>query len=434
MHKSLARCAAAVVVAVAVAALSVAGTAQAAPSGPSLSAADGLPADLVAALQRDLQLTPQQYLDRAAAAQQVAGYARDVRRADPGSFGGAWLDADGTPTVAVTTQAAADRVVAAGYRPEIVPFSADGLERALAQPNQRMGTPPPMPRFRVASGTSPIGGDAYISTPVPIADAGSYLVCSFGFTAADSAGTPLALSAGHCDPSRATTGTANAAQVYVPDFADLRSSQLVGSFAESGIGETGGGLDYAVIRLTPDAATTGLGQPTVRSVGGSTLTITGTAVPVVGAPVCKSGQTSGYTCGTVLESDFTTNLEGDAGEIWSVRGFTDSACTLAGDSGGAIITGTLALGITSGSNVADAPDCARAATVSGGTMTFGIAVRDVLARVNGSMECPAVPGIGLRTGANPAGSCATEPEPEPEPESPAGGFGSGSLGSLGSAS
>ncbi len=416
MHKRLARGAAIVGTTVALGALSVTGTGEAAPTAP---AADGLPGDLVAAIERDLHLTAQEYLDRAEAAQEVAGYASDQRRVDPGAVGGAWLGADGAPTIAVTSPEAAARVAAAGYRAEVVPF----LESALAQ--GKRAVPSSLPRFRVASGVDPIGGDAYIATIGPIATAPSFMVCSFGFTAADRAGTPLVLSAGHCDPSPATAGTPNAAPVYAPDRTDVRNSPRVGGFTESGIGSEGGGLDYSVITLTPEAAAGGLGRPTVRGTGGSPLTITGTAVPVAGAPVCKSGQTSGYTCGTVQDADYTTDLHGNDGETWSVRGFTDNACTLAGDSGGAIITGTRALGITSGSSVADAADCAQAAADPAGMLSFGIPVRDILARVNGS-SCPTGAGIGLRTAADPAGICET---PEPTTGAPSA---FGSLGSTGS--
>ncbi|MFM1730756.1 S1 family peptidase [Prescottella soli] len=415
MRKKSARCAATVGTAVALAALSLPGTGQAAPS------ADRLPAGLVAAIQRDLHLTPQEYLERADAAQQVAGYASDLRRVDPGAFGGARLDLDGVPTVAVTSPEAAARVVAAGYRAEFVPSPIDAPEGTPVQPNRRSNTPMSVPRFEVASGTDPIGGDAYITTVEPIATARSFMVCSFGFTAADSAGTPLALSAGHCDPSRATAGTANAAAVYAPNRTDIPNSPRVGEFARSGIGSAGGGLDYSVIRLTPEAAAGGLGKPTVRGADGDVLTITGTAVPVAGAPVCKSGQRSGYTCGTVQAAAYTTDLFGNSGESWSVHGFTHDACTLAGDSGGAIITGTRALGITSGSTVADAAGCTQA-VAAGGVLSFGIPVRDILAQVNGS-SCAAGSGIAVRTAANPTGMCET-PEPAPGSSNPFGSLGS----------
>lgn len=406
MRSRLMRSAVVVSATILAAALSATAGAQAAPDSAQPSPA-ALPNDLVVALQRDLNLTPQEYLDRAAAAQRVAAYASEQRRSDSGGVGGAWLAQDGTPTVAVTTQAAANRVAAAGYRAQMVPLSTSGLESAPTVPNRR-STPPPS--FHVATGTTPstMGGDSYITAAAPIASASSYLVCSFGFAAADSAGKPLALSAGHCDPNRPATGTSNAAGVYEPKIGDLRNSRLVGSFAESGIGDEGGNLDYSVIGLVSDVVpTTGLGQPTVRGENGSTLTITGTAVPVAGAPVCKSGQTSGYTCGTIDFADYSPLLGGDDGESWNVRGFSTTACTLGGDSGGAIVTGTLALGITSGSSVAQYRDCATATAENPeGVMSLGIPIQAVLARVNQSSNgC-----VTLRTAANTAGlaNCGVE--------------------------
>lgn len=398
MRSRLVRSAAVVGTAIVAAALSTAGSGQAAPASAQQSSS-ALPADLVVALQRDLNMTPQEYLDRAAAAQQVAAYASELRRSDSGGVGSAWLAPDGTPTVAVTTQAAADRVAAAGYRAQMVPLSTSGLNMQSVVPNRRSAPPP---SFHVATGTTPIGGDGYITAAQPLASAPSYLICSFGFAAADTAGNPLALSAGHCDPNRPAAGTPDAAGVYEPKVGDLRNSRSVGRFAESGIGDEGGNLDYSVIGLASDAVTTtGLGQPTVRGGNGSTLTITGIAVPVSGAPACKSGQTSGYTCGTIDYADYNTVLGGDGGESWNVRGFSTTACTLGGDSGGAIVTGTLALGITSGSSVSHYRDCATAESENPGeVMSLGIPIQAVLARVNQSSDgC-----VTLRTAANPAGS------------------------------
>ncbi|MDG8247676.1 hypothetical protein OK843_11200, partial [Streptococcus pneumoniae] len=58
-------------------------------SGPTQLPADRLPAELVAAVQRDLHLSPQEYLDRAAAAQQLRSYADDFRQQNPADFAGA---------------------------------------------------------------------------------------------------------------------------------------------------------------------------------------------------------------------------------------------------------------------------------------------------------------------------------------------------------
>jgi len=53
---------------------------------------------------------------------------------------------------------------------------------------------------------------------------------------------------------------------------------------------------------------------------------------------------------------------------------------LSGDSGGSIVTGTLALGVISGSNSAGAPNCVEANLVlapNGGTSSLGISIRDI---------------------------------------------------------
>ncbi|RMI27565.1 protease, partial [Nocardia stercoris] len=70
------------------------------PPAPAPAApASALPADLVAAIQRDLGLSPDQYLDRAETGQNLVRFADSIRGTFPDSFAGAWLDADGTPVV-----------------------------------------------------------------------------------------------------------------------------------------------------------------------------------------------------------------------------------------------------------------------------------------------------------------------------------------------
>ena len=81
-----------------------------------------------------------------------------------------------------------------------------------------------------------------------------------------------------------------------------------------------------------------------------------------------------------------------------VRGFANSACTLAGDSGGAIVTGSLALGITSGSNSSTAQSCTEANLVLGGqAASLGIPVRPILADVDATSGGGVGAGVQLRT-------------------------------------
>lgn len=393
------------------------------------SPADQLPRELVEAVQRDLKISPQEYLDRAARAQELSAYASDFRASRPADFAGAWIGPDGNAVVAVTSPAAAQAVAKDGYATAQSPVSADGLEKSLADLNswiaglpreiseQINGTaidfidnqividlvnspigsalnlPTLLANIKVIlspGGSKPVdptpmGGDTYVTTSGPIADAPAtdISICSFGFNAVDSSGAAVNLTAGHCNPDKATGS--GGAPVYLPDPADISRSTQIGSFDRSSLGAEDG-LDWSVIALNDTGIASGLDRPTVRGANGSTVTVTGTASPVIGAPVCKSGQSSSFTCGVVAADRVETQLYMEDGTSRTVRGFASTACTLAGDSGGAIVTGTLALGITSGSNSGGAPDCNEANLALaqyGGTASLGIPI-DQVTRATGA--------------------------------------------------
>src|SRR5690606_25512033 len=225
---------------------------------------------------------------------------------------------------------------------------------------------------------APMGGDTYITADgdvrtTPIERIG---ICSFGFNGVDADGNAVNLTAGHC---AAVARSEGGSTVYLPNRANIDESVRIGKFTESTVG-TDSTLDYGIVSLDEAGVEAGLDRPSVRGGNGSTLTVTGTAVPVVGAPVCKSGQSSSFTCGLVVADSVETQLIYESGEATNISGFAMSACTLAGDSGGAIVTGTLALGVISGSNSAGAPNCVEANVVlapNGGTSSLGIAVEDI---------------------------------------------------------
>ncbi|MDV8023444.1 S1 family peptidase [Rhodococcus sp. IEGM 1330] len=393
------------------------------------SPADQLPRELVEAVQRDLKISPQEYLDRAARAQELSAYASDFRASRPADFAGAWIGPDGNAVVAVTSPAAAQAVAKDGYATAQSPVSADGLEKSLADLNswivglpreiseQINGTaidfidnqividlvnspigsalnlPTLLANIKVILSPggnkpvdpTPMGGDTYVTTSGPIVDAPAtdISICSFGFNAVDSSGAAVNLTAGHCNPNKATGS--GGAPVYLPDPADISRSTQIGSFDRSSLGAADG-LDWSVIALNDTGIASGLDRPTVRGANGSTVTVTGTAAPVIGAPVCKSGQSSSFTCGVVAADRVETQLYMEDGTSRTVRGFASTACTLAGDSGGAIVTGTLALGITSGSNSGGAPDCNEANLALaqyGGTASLGIPI-DQVTRATGA--------------------------------------------------
>ncbi|BAD60268.1 MULTISPECIES: S1 family peptidase [Nocardia] len=419
------------------------GTATADPVPGQLSA-DSLPAELVEAIARDLKMTPTEYLDRAARAQQLRDYAQDFRAERPDDFAGAWMGADGKPVVAVTSADAARIAAADGYQTHLAPVSADSLESSLTQlahwmnslprelsqavnsvaidflnsqlivsvantpAGHMLNLPTLIANIKVILSPDsggpverrPMGGDTYISAPTSLQDESlrGVDVCSFGFNSVDAAGNALNISAGHCDPN--IDKSDERASVYLPNVQDIANSPELGSFVRAELGGPSA-LDYSVIQLNERAVRGGMDRPIVRGANGTTLTITGVADPITGAPVCKSGQSSTFTCGFVVADRVETQLYTANGESRTIRGFASSACTLGGDSGGAIVSGTLALGITSGSNAADAPNCNEANVALapyGGTATLGIPIRAILADIDATSGGGVGSGIQVRTG------------------------------------
>ncbi|MEU1432446.1 S1 family peptidase, partial [Nocardia sp. NPDC005746] len=142
--------------------------------------------------------------------------------------------------------------------------------------------------------------------------------CSFGFNAVDGNGDLVNITAGHCDP-RPKDNEPTAENVTLGDT-------YLGAFVDKTVHDG----DYTFIKIDGSVASR-FKNNFVDTYGGDPVRITGTAEPVVGAPVCKSGQTSGYTCGVITTADDST--------------FTAKLCSIPGDSGGAMVTGTKALGI-----------------------------------------------------------------------------------------
>src|SRR5690606_36785463 len=99
----------------------------------------------------------------------------------------------------------------------------------------------------------------------------------------------------------------------------------------------------------------------VRVPHAAPLPMTGVAVPVVGSPICKSGLRTGYSCGVVT----ATGQNVEIGHRVLENGFSTNLCALQGVSGGTLVTGTLALGFSSASNVGQYGFCEIAGFVSG---------------------------------------------------------------------
>lgn len=203
-----------------------------------------------------------------------------------------------------------------------------------------------------------VGGQGYI--------ADTWEVCSTGFSAFDPAGLPSVLTAGHCS----NDGTAQQASL---EFSGWTPAGPLGTFGFSQFGGPGNtgivgdednpgnvGTDVAVIGslaagLEPQPAASTWNNP---SETGPDVKIIGTAAPVEGQPVCRSGRTSAWSCGTIDEVGIyvVQGRSGNPADLRAFSGFLSFAVqSSGGDSGGPWLSGNYAVGIHSAGEGAGAP-------------------------------------------------------------------------------
>ncbi|MGO4234578.1 S1 family peptidase [Pseudarthrobacter sp. YAF2] len=200
-------------------------------------------------------------------------------------------------------------------------------------------------------------------------------ICSTGFSAFDPAGLPAVLTAGHC----ASDGAAKTATL---EFQGVPAG-LLGKFGFSQFGGPGNtrvldpttpiapdqtavtnpgnvGTDISVIQslrqdIDPLPAASTWGNP---SQPGPDVKIIGSEDPVVGMPICRSGRTSAWSCGTVdAVGIFLVPGPGYATDNSDVRAFNGflsyGVQSSGGDSGGPYVSGNYAVGTHS---AGDTPD------------------------------------------------------------------------------
>lgn len=329
--------------------------------------------ELLAAVQRDLGLSPQQAAERfrqesrAAVMQHVAkGLAGDT-------FAGAWFDAaSGKLVVGVTDAVKSAALRGLGAEPKVVAHTAKDLNAVKAGLDGKGPAPAAVTGWFVdeaanvvtvtvqrgrsdvaksfVDGSGPLvrlvetdeqprlfadirGGDAYY-----INNAGR---CSVGFAVEGGFVT-----AGHCG--------SNGDSVAGHDRSPL------GEFA----GSSFPGNDYGWVKANSSWTPTAK----VNHYGGADVVVSGSTEAAVGASICRSGSTTGWHCGTVSAKNQTVNYQEG-----SVSGLTrTNVCAEPGDSGGSWVSGTQAQGVTSGGS----GNC-----TSGGT-TFFQPVNEILSTYN----------------------------------------------------
>jgi len=269
---------------------------------------------------------------------------------------GAFVDRQsGALVVNVLDKAAAAQVSAAGVRAKVVTNSAARLDaikaqldRAAAAPNTAwaVDVTTNTVAVQVPAGAKDAATTAFVARVRGLGTAvrvervagslstqafyggqaiyGGSSRCSSAFNAR-SGSTYYVITAGHCTRAIARWST---------------GSQTIGN----SVARRFPGDDYGTIRVSNPTSLDP--RPAVRYNSG-TRNITGFSRVPVGSTVCKTGSTTGTTCGTVQAYNVTVNYAEGA-----VYGMTrTNVCTQPGDSGGALFAGSLAQGIVSGGTV-----------------------------------------------------------------------------------
>ncbi len=216
--------------------------------------------------------------------------------------------------------------------------------------------------FHTVSATNTYGGEGYY---YQTGDEGWR--CSIGFNGYNSSGSAEFATAGHCETAIPSGTSAYfisqpAPQLRVGDDALSIYENPLGQPVNGGFGN---GLDYGLISATgtgfapqPSLATWGRNSGTAPSTGAPTsstpLSITGETQGIVGATMCKSGSTTGWTCGVIEAVDYETYVEDDNGGEHLVNTIVATTCLQGGDSGGGAVIGTEAVAIDSGSQFPNA--------------------------------------------------------------------------------
>lgn len=304
------------------------------------AAAAHLPAELSDAIQRDLGIDAATYLAEGQAAVDAAELVDALEDAGVDVTGS---EIDGVElTVYVADEEDAATVRAVGVTAVVGAPEAPDLEGV---------------DFEAADDLYGGGGWGMQMDGNPSTGSGGYVTCSLGFSGYNTSGDDVMLSAGHC------------VDEYAGRVADPRSlrwdqpRQYGGVFAlgdpigplVSGSAHYGGGYDVALLSTTGSTAiarpqvvrwgSTGTGNGQGAPTATTPLAVTGQTAGVAGASVCKSGARTGWTCGQIQSLDQTVTVSGR-----NVNVMVTSTCVLSGDSGGVLLVGSFAAGITSGSS------------------------------------------------------------------------------------
>lgn len=337
-------------IAVAMATAALAGTAGA------NDARTSIPADMAAAMQRDLNLTAEQLPRFFKLQHETLAREAQARRAFGANFAGGWLERTSTGDfrhVVATTGATKASLPGSDVRQ--VRHSLRQLESTMARLNDVRQ------RARDAGALNGVQS-WYVDLPtnsvvVKVQDGATLRAIDLvAVSAADVGTVRFERAEGIAMPAANVIG-GNRYNSCSIGFAVTRGSTK--GFATAGhCGRTGSSVSIGGVVVGSVQSSTFPGSDrawaSVRSVdvlygqvnryNGTNVAVRGSTEYGVGTAVCRSGYASGWRCGTITALNVTVNYS--VGAVYGLR--QSSACVTQGDSGGSWMSGNQAQGVSSG--------------------------------------------------------------------------------------
>jgi streptogrisin C len=356
-------------VAVVVTGATVPATAQTPQAEPDRGPDTGRAA-LVEAMVADLGLSPaeaEELIDTQPAGIELSA---ELEAELDAGYAGSWFDQEtGALTVAVTDPADAEIVTAAGAEAQVVSYSEAELEAIKEQFDELAEADDQAMDAAISWGVDVIANQVVLTVTEGSADSFAALVephgdavsvvesdirpeltnhpwldggipfgvvgvvpdplCSTGFNTRNlSTGVGYVLTAGHCIASNRTARSHG-----------INIGPAVASFFPT--------FDDALIRN--DNPGSWIQGPWIWTYPGF-ITVAGWTDPPVNTTICKSGMTTGVTCGVITQKNETVTFSGGQTVYWLTR---HTACVEGGDSGGPnwTSTGRLGTGTTTGAQL-----------------------------------------------------------------------------------
>ncbi|WP_224243560.1 S1 family peptidase [Hyalangium gracile] len=309
--------------------------------------------EVLSAMQRDLRLPPEQAQRRLATEAVAARLEHSLREELGDTFGGAWMNEDGSKLiVGITDASRADAIRRAGAEPRLVARSEKQLEKVKAQ----------LDRNALRAGRSVHSWYVDVTTNTVVVTAqDSALWSARSFLAGLGVAADGAIRVVPSKEEPRTMYDLRGGDAYYPGNARCSIGFSVnGGFVTAGhcggVGTTTSGSNWAAQGTVRGSSFPGndygwvqvngswLSQPWVNNYAGGVAHVAGSNEAAVGASICRSGSTTGWRCGTIQAKNVTVNYAQGA-----VYGMTQSnACCEGGDSGGSWLSGDQAQGVTSG--------------------------------------------------------------------------------------